>query len=158
MGNPFCHVELAAGDIAAAKSFYRSVFDWKLEDLPMEGMPYTMIAVGKGTGGGMMQKHMAEQPTAWLPYVEVADVAKSLAKAKSAGATIVVDAMLIGEGMGSMGVFVDPQGAALGVWSPPAKAAAPKKKAAPKKAAPKKAAPKKKAAKAKAKPKKKGRR
>ena len=54
MGNPFVHVELHTDDLKAAKKFYRGLFDWKLEDMKMDGgMVYTMVGVGKGTGGGM---------------------------------------------------------------------------------------------------------
>ncbi len=144
MPNPFIHIELAADDVGGAKKFYKSVFDWKLEDIPAMG--YTMLDVGKGVGGGMTAKQMPQQPTAWLPYVEVANVEAALAKAKNAGGNVVVESTSIGE-MGHIGVFVDPQGAALGVWAQAKKAAAPKKKAAAKK----KAAPKKKAAKKKGK-------
>ena len=138
MGNPFVHIELSADDVAAAKKFYKSIFDWKLEDSNMPGgMTYTMLDVGKGTGGGMTPKMMPQQPTAWLAYVEVADVKKTIAKAKSAGATVFVEYQPIGE-MGAIGVFADPQGAALGVWEStkkaPAKRAAAKKKPAKKSA------------------------
>ena len=146
MGNPFAHIELSADDVASAKKFYKSVFDWKLDDMPFGDMTYTMIGVGKGTGGGMTPKMMGpQQPTAWLPYVEVADVAKSLEKAKTAGATVVVERTPIGENMGSFGIFVDPQGAHLGLWEAakkaPATRSAAKKK--PAKKAAKKAAKKK---------------
>lgn len=140
MGNPFVHIELSASDVAAAKKFYKSLFDWKLEDRPMGPMTYTMISVGKGTGGGMMAKHMEQQATAWLPYVEVADVSKSLAKAKAAGGSVVVDRTEIGENMGAFGVILDPQGAHIGLWEMAKKA--PAKKSAAKKAPAKKAAKK----------------
>ena len=120
MGNPFAHIELNTDNVGAAKKFYKSVFDWKLED---EGN-YTMIAVGKGTGGGIMKKQMPEQPTAWLPYVEVADVKKTIDKARKSGANVVLPYHSIGD-MGAIGVFIDPTGAALGVWEM-AKKAAPK--------------------------------
>ena len=115
----------------------------------MPAMDWTGIDVGKGVGGGIGKKQMPGQPTAWTAYVDVADVKKSIAKAQKAGATIIVPHMAVG-GMGFIGVFVDPQGATIGVWQA-AKKTAPKKtakKAAPKKAA-KKAAPKKAAAKKK---------
>jgi predicted enzyme related to lactoylglutathione lyase len=123
MPNSFAHVELNTKDLKAAKKFYLSVFDWKLRDVPS----YTMIDVGKGVGGGMA-KAQKGAPTAWLPYVEVADVKKTIAAAKKAGAQITLDYMSLGE-MGSIGVFIDPTGAALGVWAQPTKAAAPKAKA-----------------------------
>lgn len=130
MANAFVHIELGTDDIGRAKKFYKALFDWKLTDMP-EG--YTMINVGKGTGGGMMKKQMPEQPTMWLPYVEVDSVKKTVAKAKKAGAGVMVEYMAIGD-MGAIGVLADPTGAAFGVWE--------KGKAAPRRA--KKAAKKKK--------------
>jgi|SRR6185503_9195683 len=154
MANPFVHIELAADDVDAAKKFYGSIFEWNLKDSDMGGgMMYTMLGVGKGTGGGMMKKHMPNQPTAWLPYVEVADVNRTLDKARGAGANVVVERTEIGAGMGAFGVIVDPQGAPLGLWESAPKAAPAKRAAAKKK-------PAKKAAKKAAKPakKKKGKR
>jgi uncharacterized protein len=131
MGNPFVHLDLSTDDPAAAKKFYKSVFDWKFKDFPE--MKWTGIDVGKGVGGGIGGKNMPTQPTAWTAYVDVTDVKKTIAKAKKAGATIVVPFMEVG-GMGALGVFVDPQGATIGVWQATKKAAAaaPKKKAAAK--------------------------
>ena len=151
MGNPFCHIELSTGDVAAAKRFYNRIFDWKLTDVPMGPMTYTLINVGKGVGGGMQAVSMPGQPTAWLPYVEVASVKKTLDKARAAGATIVVGYTPI-PGTGAIGIFVDPAGAGLGVWEPAAKVPKPAPKAKAKSAA--KAKP---AAKAKTKPAKKAR-
>jgi predicted enzyme related to lactoylglutathione lyase len=64
----------------------------------------------------------------WLPYVQVDDVKKTVAKARKLGAEILVDYMEIGD-MGAIGIFTDPSGAALGVW---AMAAKPKRKPAKK--------------------------
>ncbi len=126
MGNGFVHIELTTGDVGKAKKFYKSLFDWKFSDIP--NMGYTIIDAGKKTiGGGMQKPPMPGAPHAWLPYVEVSDVKKTLAKAKKGGATIVLDYQAIGA-MGAMGVFLDPSGSALGVWEP-AKKKAPKKRA-----------------------------
>jgi predicted enzyme related to lactoylglutathione lyase len=73
----------------------------------------------------MQVKMMPDAPTMWLPYVEVDDVKKSIAKAEKAGAKIVVPFMEIGPN-GSLGIFVDPNGAALGVWAASKKPAAKK--------------------------------
>lgn len=112
MPNPFAHVELNTSNLKAAKKFYQAVFAWTLRDVPN----YTMIEVGKGVGGGMAPAR-GNAPSAWLPYVEVSDVKKTIAAAKKAGAQIQLDFMSLGD-MGSIGVFVDPTGAALGVWAP----------------------------------------
>ncbi|HVZ73386.1 MAG TPA: VOC family protein [Polyangia bacterium] len=133
MANAFAHIELNTDDLAKAQKFYKSLFDWKLRPF---GPDYTMIDVGKGgTGGGMQKKAMAEAPTAWLPYVQVDDVKKTIAKARRLGATIQAEYVDIGE-MGAIGVFTDPTGASIGVWALTAKpkAARAKKKPAKKRA------------------------
>jgi predicted enzyme related to lactoylglutathione lyase len=135
MGNPFVHLDLTTDNPSAAKKFYKKVFDWKFKEFP--AMKWTGIDVGKGVGGGIGPKQMPGAPTAWTAYVDVADVKKTIAKAKKAGASIVVPYMEVGE-MGALGVFVDPQGATIGVWEAAKKAPA-KKKAAAKKAPAKKA-------------------
>jgi uncharacterized protein len=135
MGNAFVHTELSVDDVAAAKNFYKALFDWKLNDLGPSMGNYTMIDLGsKTSGGGITPKMSPTQPTAWLSYVEVDSVKTTIAKAEKAGATIVLPYQEIGE-MGAIGVFVDPQGATLGVWE--------KKQAAPKKLAAKRAVAKK---------------
>jgi uncharacterized protein len=48
MRNPFVHVELVTTDVAKAKSFYGKLFNWKLEDVDMGDMIYTLIKVGEG--------------------------------------------------------------------------------------------------------------
>ena len=118
MANPFVHVELVTTDVNQAKSFYGSLLDWKLEDVPMDsGMVYTMIKVGEGTGGGMMKHPMPGTPSAWLAYVNVDNVAAATPKAKSLGATVLRDVTEVPNG-GSFSIIVDPTGAMLGLWQP----------------------------------------
>ena len=116
MANAFVHVELNTQDRAQAKSFYQSMFAWTLNEVDMGGgMTYTMIDVGDGTGGGMMQHPMPAAPSMWLPYVLVDDIAAATAKAKSLGAHVVKDVDEV-PGMGWYSIIVDPTGAALGLW------------------------------------------
>jgi predicted enzyme related to lactoylglutathione lyase len=116
MANPFVHVELATTDIDKAKSFYRSLFDWKLSDMDMGGgMTYTMVEVGEGTGGGMMKHPMPGAPSAWLAYVNVDDIAAATATAESLGATVLREVTEI-PNAGSFSIIVDPTGAMLGLW------------------------------------------
>ena len=118
MANPFVHVELATTDLPKAKSFYQQLFDWQLEDLDMGGgMTYTMIRVGDGTGGGMLKHPMPGQPSSWLAYVGVDDLAAATAKAKALGATVIKDRTEV-PGAGSFSIFIDPTGAALALWEP----------------------------------------
>jgi predicted enzyme related to lactoylglutathione lyase len=130
MPNAFAHIELTTADLGKAKKFYKSLFAWKLTDMPMgaNGGVYTMIAPGKGPGGGMQAQPMPQAPVTWLPYVEVDSVKKTLAKAAKGGAKVILPEMDIGKN-GIIGIFIDPAGAMLGVW---AKAKPVKKKPAKK--------------------------
>lgn len=115
MANPFVHVELSTTDVPAAKAFYGKLFDWKLEDVPMPGASYTLIQVGTGTGGGLMQQMIPGAPSAWLAYVEVDDIAAATKKAQTLGAKVMKDVTEV-MGAGWLSVIVDPTGAALGLW------------------------------------------
>jgi predicted enzyme related to lactoylglutathione lyase len=115
MGNPFVHVELMTTDVGKAKAFYGKLFDWKLEDVAMSDMTYTMIRVGEGTGGGLMKNPMPNATSLWVAYVDVADVKAATQKAKSLGATVLKDVAEI-EGAGSFSIISDPTGALLGLW------------------------------------------
>jgi predicted enzyme related to lactoylglutathione lyase len=89
MANPFAHVELNTTDLSRAKNFYGSLFDWKLEDFPMEDGTYTFLNVGEGTGGGMLKNAIPGELSMWLAYVLVDDIQDRMQKAKSLGATII---------------------------------------------------------------------
>ena len=121
MANPFVHVELNSTDLDKAKSFYRSLFDWQLNDVDMGGgMSYTLINVGEGTGGGMMKQMIPGAPSSWLAYVQVDDIRAATDKAKSLGATVMRDVTEV-PNAGSFSIIIDPTGAALGLWQPKAK-------------------------------------
>lgn len=116
MANPFVHVELATTDLDKAKSFYRSLFDWKLNDMEMGGgHSYTLIEVGEGTGGGMMHHPMPGAPSAWLAYVDVDDIKAATAKAGSLGAKVLREVTEV-PNAGWFSIIVDPTGATLGLW------------------------------------------
>src|SRR5437764_1341984 len=117
VANPFCHIELNTTDVKKAKDFYSKLFDWKLEDMPSPGGGYTMIKVGEGTVGGIMQNPIPGAPSFWLSYVLVDDIQAATKKAKSLGATVMKDVTEVG-GYGSFTVLVDPTGAHFALWKP----------------------------------------
>ena len=144
MANPFVHVELTTSDLGQAKKFYKAMFGWKLSDMPLPGgMSYTLIDVGEGVGGGMQAKPMPNAPTAWLAYVAVDDVKKSIATARQNGATIIMDYHEVTD-MGALGILIDPAGAMLGLWQTfrpaPVRKPAARKKAVAKKSPARKSA------------------
>ena len=118
MANPFVHVELATNDLDKAKSFYRSLFDWKLNEMDMGGGDtYTLIEVGEGTGGGMMKHPMPGAPSAWLAYVGVDDVNAATKKAASLGARVFREVTEVPKA-GLFSIIIDPTGAMLAMWQP----------------------------------------
>ena len=54
-------------------------------------------------------------PPQWVPYVLVSDIAAATEKAKSLGATLLVDIMEV-PGMGRFSMFHDPTGATFAMW------------------------------------------
>ena len=113
IANPFVHVELNTTDVSAAKAFYGKLCDWTLEDVPMGENAYTMIKVGKGTGGGMMKQLIPGAGSAWPLYVEVDDIGEATQKAQALGAKVMRDVTEV-MGMGCLSIIVDPTGAMLG--------------------------------------------
>jgi predicted enzyme related to lactoylglutathione lyase len=101
MANPFCHVELASTDIAKAKTFYSTLFDWKISDSDM--------------GGGMMQQPVPGAPSSWLPYVLVDDINAANKKVVSLGGKVMKDTQEV-PNMGWFSIIIDPTGAPLGLW------------------------------------------
>jgi predicted enzyme related to lactoylglutathione lyase len=120
MANPFVHVELNTNDVGKAKAFYGRMFDWKMEDVPMGTETYTMIGVGDGTGGGLLQNSMPGAQSMWVAYVEVDDIHAATNKARSLGAAVIKEVSPV-QDMGWLSMIVDPTGATLGLWQPSAK-------------------------------------
>jgi uncharacterized protein len=114
MANPFVHIELNSTDVEKSKAFYGKLFDWELEDVPMSDQTYTMIKVGKGTGGGMMKQMIPGAGVSWLAYVEVDDIRAATDKAKSLGAKVMKDVTDV-MGMRWLSILTDPTGAMFGL-------------------------------------------
>jgi predicted enzyme related to lactoylglutathione lyase len=161
MGNKCEHIELSTDDPDKAVAFYSKIFGWKIDAMPMPGGQgvYHMFRNENG-GGGIGGKMSPQQPTAWMPYITVKSIHATQEAAKAAGASPIpnFEYMPLGEGNGAIGGFIDPTGAAIGLWEMGANAIAAQKaaeaakkatakKPVAKKTAPKKAAPKKAAAK-----------
>ena len=117
MANPFVHVELNTPDPEKAKTFYSQLFQWKLGSVPNPAVPsgtYTMIEVGNGTGGGIMQQ-VPGGPSGWLPYVEVDDVQASTQRAAQLGGKVMRGTTEV-PGMGWFSIIQDPTGGVFGLW------------------------------------------
>jgi uncharacterized protein len=113
MGNPIVHWELMVDDLVKAKAFYSAVFDWKLDDSTFPG--YTAIDTGSEPPGGMMAKPETAPMCSLNTYFLVEDIDATLAKATAGGATVIAPKTPL-PGIGSWGMFADPDGIPVGLF------------------------------------------
>ncbi|MBP0449857.1 VOC family protein [Kitasatospora sp. RG8] len=118
----FCWAECFSVDAEAAKAFYRAVFSWQEQDVPLGDVMYTVLTpAGGGTEdahGGIVQlgpEHTAAGTTShWLPYIEVPNVDAAVALAGQLGATVRTAPTDV-HGVGRLAQLTDPHGAAFAV-------------------------------------------
>jgi predicted enzyme related to lactoylglutathione lyase len=117
-GTP-CWIDLGTPDQDAAAEFYSGLFGWSVvEDENAEQTGGYRVATLKDKAVGGVMKLMQEgQPPAWSTYVSVEDADATVAKAKAAGGSVVVDAMDVLD-YGRMAFLADPSGAVFGLWQP----------------------------------------
>jgi hypothetical protein len=117
----FYWYDLMTNDVEAAKSFYTKLIGWGTTIWNGMGQPYTMWTKGETPLGGVME--MPEDarkwgtPPHWIAYVLVPEVDQTLAQVKKLGGEVLVRGTDIPT-VGRFGVFSDPQGAALSVFTP----------------------------------------
>ncbi len=107
--------ELMTSDAAAATSFYTAVVGWKTTVMSNPGGPdYHVFLTEKLGVAGML-----EMPghTAWIGYIEVADVDAHVEKIQEAGGKLLRPTVDV-PNMLRFAVVADPQGAAFVVFTP----------------------------------------
>lgn len=111
--------ELWADDVNAMADFYRGIGDYEVQ-MPQDDLAFGddrqeiyLVAQGYPRAGIVEQKR-DDLPSAWLPYVRVADLDQVLARATAAGAGVLVAPSPDIRG-GRIAVFADPQGAPVGI-------------------------------------------
>jgi uncharacterized protein len=111
-------VDLATSDIEASKAFYYNLFGWQADTNPDPRYGgYAIFRLDGKAVAGAGPVMMEGQPVAWSSYVIVDDAVATAAKATEVGGTVVAPPIEVPE-QGTMAVFMDPTGAALGVWQP----------------------------------------
>jgi predicted enzyme related to lactoylglutathione lyase len=105
-----------ATDLAKAVPFYTALLGWEVEDLgPTAGNYHLASLRGRlvaGLGG-----QMNPGPPTWQTYFRTDDAARTLAKVREHGGTVVTDVMEVMES-GHMAFAADPSGAVFGLWQP----------------------------------------
>jgi predicted enzyme related to lactoylglutathione lyase len=114
LGNPVVHLELRTANLARACAFYTRLFDWRTESVRVDSGTYLAVELGEGIQGGVVERE-TDRP-AWLPYVEVADIAEAIERARLLGAAVMLEPR---EGpAGWRSVLAAPAGAEVGLWQP----------------------------------------
>ena len=83
---PVVHLELHTCDVAGAQALYGDLCGWQPEHVRTPHGDYVAVEMGRRLGGGLVE--YAGSRALWLPYVEVADVARAMARARELGAQV----------------------------------------------------------------------
>ena len=110
--------ELNTRDLAGAKEFYGSVFGWSFQDQDMGGgETYSMIVLGEGRVGGILDLAAREVPETipphWQVYFAVEDTDATIEAAKAAGGEVMLEPVDIP--FGRFAILTDPHGASFAV-------------------------------------------
>jgi predicted enzyme related to lactoylglutathione lyase len=113
----FCWADLSTPDPERAKTFYGTLFGWRLTAGDKDTSGYLHIQNGEDYIGGIPPTtyRPPNTPPHWLIYFQVADVDATVSKAKSGGAQVYMGPMSM-ENVGRLAVMGDPQGAAFAVF------------------------------------------
>jgi predicted enzyme related to lactoylglutathione lyase len=120
------HFEIPVDDAARAKEFYRSIFDWQLDDMDMGGgNVYTTVTTTPideqrriptepgAINGGLMQR--SPDTPAPVITIDVAAIDDALKRIEAEGGSVVQPRTEI-PGMGAFAYFKDSEGNVVGLW------------------------------------------
>ena len=123
--DPVVHFEIAAGDIEKTQAFYKEVFGWKFQSVPMpEGQSYHMIYTSpvddeqmlleKGRiNGGMVAKEGSDPGT--VVVINVPSIDTVLEKITANGGDVVFPRQQVMD-MGFYARAKDCDGNVIGIW------------------------------------------
>jgi predicted enzyme related to lactoylglutathione lyase len=111
-------LELWAREPGPTANFYRDVFGYAVSAADARTANAYLLSAGGRARAGVMALPDASLSPAWVPYVRVADVGATLARARTAGARVVVAPRA--HFRSQLAVLADPQGApfAIANWRP----------------------------------------
>jgi predicted enzyme related to lactoylglutathione lyase len=110
--NRVVHLELHTGALAQASAFYEELLGWSAHELEGRDGSYLALELGTALSGGFVQ--CPGPRSLWLPYVEVADIRRAMARAGALGASVLLEPR---EGpAGWRSVVASSAGAELAFW------------------------------------------
>lgn len=112
------YVELITPDQGAAESFYRELFGWDVESVPVPGYGAYLTATKEGdrvAGIGGQLPGTEGQPAFWGVYLAVDDIEATLARVEPAGGTVEAGPFDVME-HGRSALVRDPTGVRVSLW------------------------------------------
>ncbi len=107
------HIDIPVSDMARASGFYSRLFGWNIAELPgFEGYPMWQAPNGISGGGLAPRGEGFTQPRS---YVEVDSIDETIALAKDAGATVLMEKQPITE-TSAWAVIADLDGNSIGLF------------------------------------------
>ena len=115
----FVHIEIKVTDLGIAKSFYESVFQWKVQLSPdMSNVAFYQIdEEGELVSGAFLLTEKIPEECSIMLYINSRDITKKLDEIKSHDGQIIFSKTELPGGHGFIGRFRDPFGNLLGLWS-----------------------------------------
>jgi uncharacterized protein len=110
-------IDLGSPDVEASARFYTGLFGWQSEDMGEQMGHYTMFRQDGKSVAAVAPLMSPQQPTVWSTYISTTNAEDTARKVTEAGGQVIAPPMQVME-EGTMAVFVDPTGAAFGVWQP----------------------------------------
>ena len=114
MNRSIVHIEIPSAKLDQSGKFYADLFGWKVTSMPEQN--YALWDAGEGPGGGFNplgdEVHVGEV----LIYVSSDDIDADLKRAASLGATVLREKTEI-PGFGWFGLFKDPTGNQIGLYT-----------------------------------------
>lgn len=116
--------DITTTDMAKSREFYGKLFDWKFTAVAGTDLAAEIVS-GDLAIGTLRRAEGKISSFNGVVYVQVPDIQESCKKAKDLGATVVPGFPFdLSDGRGSIGLFTDPAGHPMGMYSRTALAAA----------------------------------
>jgi predicted enzyme related to lactoylglutathione lyase len=109
--------DLTTTDLAKSKEFYEKLFDWKF--IPVNGTDQALEITSGGQSIGTIRGAEGKVSSFnGVVYIQVKDIQQSCDKAKELGGTLPPGFPFdLPDGRGAIGLFTDPSGHPLGMYS-----------------------------------------
>ena len=118
MGNPVMHWEMLTKKPEKLAAFYKKIFNWKIDFLPQLDYYMADPRAPRGIKGGILRpKRSGPWPAKFMAYIAVEKLAPYRRKIAAAGGKILVPEQKV-PGVGSLTLFLDPDGRMMGLFKP----------------------------------------